>query len=304
MRIRLLKGKQKELILEAKGKKTWSQLSSQLQTHANYLSSDLKNQRVLLSERLYFDLCILAKKKFDEFIIEKLEDNWGRSKGGKNSPGSIVNIKIPLHNEMLAELIGAILGDGNISCYKRGSSIGVYQVKVAGDYNLDKDYHVNYLKKIIAELFDIKCTEILVPQGGARYLLASSKKLLDFLLLQGLKAGDKIKNQSTIPNWIFENKSYLKACVRGLIDTDGSIFRMSTKDPNLLRIGFTNHNFTLLNDARKAFSQLGFHPSKIICNRHFVLSRKEDITKYLKEIGFSNKKHLDRYDLFVKSPVE
>ena len=77
---------------------------------------------------------------------------------------------------------------------------------------------------------------------------------------------------------------------------------MSKRDFNLIRINFTNHDLTLLTDAWKAFIQLGFHPSKLINNRQFYISRQLEIDKYLKEIGFSNKKHLDRIKIF-KSPV-
>ena len=77
---------------------------------------------------------------------------------------------------------------------------------------------------------------------------------------------------------------------------------MSNKDPNLLRINFTNYNLTLLEDTRKAFIMLDFHPSKIINNKQFFISRQGEIRKYLKEIGFSNKKHLDRIKVF-NSPV-
>ena len=86
------------------------------------------------------------------------------------------------------------------------------------------------------------------------------------------------------------------------MDTDGSIFRMSNKDQNLIRISFTNHNSKLLEDTRKGLIVLGFYPSKIIMNRQFFISRQEDIKKYLKEVGFSNKKHLKRIKIF-NSPV-
>ncbi len=78
---------------------------------------------------------------------------------------------------------------------------------------------------------------------------------------------------------------------------------MSKKDPNLLRIKFTNHNIRLLNDARKAFLKLGFNVSKVICGRGIQISRKADIEKYLREMGFSNPKHLRRLHQFKDSPV-
>ena len=105
-----------------------------------------------------------------------------------------------------------------------------------------------------------------------------------------------------MPNWIFRNNGFLKACLRGLIDTDGSVFRMSKKDPHLLRLSFTNCNHTLLKDTRNAFIQLGFSPSRITRNNKIYLSRKQDIARYINEIGFSNNKHIVRFQKF-SSPV-
>lgn len=209
---------------------------------------------------------------------------------------------VPSRNEELAEVIGAVLGDGNVCYYKKGKKIGVYQVKIAGDKRFDKEYHMKYLYYLFKELFGIEGKEMVSKDHNSRYIYFSSKKLVNFFVEQGHKAGDKIANQVTIPSWIKENPDFLKACLRGLIDTDGCIHRMSNQDPQLLRINFTNYNKRLLQDARESFIGLGFKPTKIILNKRFYLSRKDDITKYLKEIGFSNKKHIDRLNR-LKSPI-
>ncbi|PIU76020.1 hypothetical protein COS75_01195 [Candidatus Pacearchaeota archaeon CG06_land_8_20_14_3_00_35_12] len=298
MRIVLKKGKQKELIESAKEGMSWDKLANEINHNSIYLLHELRNEKRYLSEEVYSKLCRIAKVNFDNFIIKKLDDNWGRSKGGKNSLGSTIILPKIKFNENLAEFVGAVLGDGNICYYKKGKKTGVYQVKIAGDYNLDKDYHMSYLKKLCFDLFGLEGKEIIVKDKHERFICFSSKKLVESLINEGLKSGDKIKNQITIPNWIFKNNEYLRACIRGLIDTDGCIHRMSNQDPNLLRINFKNYNKTLLEDARKAFVQLGFSPSKIIINKAFSLSRQKEISKYLKEIGFSNKKHIDRFRKF------
>jgi hypothetical protein len=74
---------------------------------------------------------------------------------------------------------------------------------------------------------------------------------------------------------------------------------MSRRDSNLIRISFTNYNIGLLNDVRKTFLELGFHPSKIINEKQFFISRQEEIKKYLKEVGFSNNKHRERVKRFI-----
>jgi hypothetical protein len=266
-----------------------------------YLSNDLRIEKKTLSEELYTHLCSLANINFDIFIEKRLDEHWGRSKGGINSTGSTRKIreKIP-RNIQLAELVGIILGDGNITSYRRGNQIGVYQIKIAGHLKDDEEYHLKYIKPLFEEIFDLETKEMIGP--SERFISLYSKKAVEFLGEMNLNPGDKIKNQSTIPKWILANKDFTRACLRGLIDTDGCIHRMSNRDFNLLRINFTNHNKTLLKDVRKAFIDLGFNPSNIISERRFYLSRKIDIERYLKEIGFLNKKHIKRLREFKKVP--
>jgi len=302
MRVKLSKGKQKELIFLAKGNWSWKEFAKFVSVPESYLSGDLKREEILLSEELYGKLCKLAKNNFDDDVIEKLKDDWGKSKGGLSSRGSTIKLSVSDNKENLAEFIGIILGDGNIGFYKKGSKVGVYQVKIAGDYIKDKEYHLNYIKPLCESLFNLNVGENINPEHGERFLFLSSKELVEFLVNLGLKPGNKIENNISVPSWILKDRNLLKYCLRGLIDTDGSVFRMSKKDPCLIRISFCNHNVRLLSDVRNAFVDLGFHPSKIIQNNVY-LSRKSDIEKYLREIGFSNWKHVKRLQEFKNSPV-
>ena len=287
-----MKGKQKRLILLAKKEMTWKELSQKTNIPQGYLCNDLKSEKRLLKRKDYQTLCSISKENFNKFILEKLKENWGKSKGGKNSLGSTKKIKIPQKSNELAEIVGAILGDGNLNYYKKGKKIGVYQVRIAGDLEKDREYHLNYLLPLISKLFKIIPKEVIYPHE--RFIAVYSKELVEFFKGMGINAGDKILNQSTIPKWIIKSNEYTKSCLRGLIDTDGCIHKMSNKDPHLLRINFTNHNHSLITDTRKAFQKLGFHPSKIILNHNFYISRKAEVERYLKEIGFSNPKHIQR----------
>lgn len=304
MKIKLKKGKQTKLILLAKDGLTWKQLAEILEMSEAYLSGDIRKENILISEKIYKKLCEISKVNFDRFIVEKLKDNWGRSKGGFNSLGSTKQLPEVEFNKKLAEFVGAVLGDGHVHSTKKDlkkRKVGVYQIRIAGDAKLDENYH-NYLKKIGDSLFKLNSKILLVPNTSTRFLTFYSKKLVDFFVKMDINPGNKIINQSTIPNWIYEGDNFLKACLRGLIDTDGCIHRMSKRDFNLIRINFTNYDLKLLQDAWQAFVKLGFHPSEITENKRFYLSRKNEISKYLKEIGFSNKRHKDRLKAF-QSPV-
>jgi len=183
-----------------------------------------------------------------------------------------------------AEFVGIMLGDGNL--YSQEST-GNYQIRIAFNSKNEYEYLI-FVKNLSNKLFN-KNFYIKYMKDKSCFHLCLSNKVL-FYKIKKLSL-----NKDRIPSWIFKKKVYLKSCIRGLIDTDGSIFRMSKRDHRLIRIGFKNTKIKLLSDARKALIMLGFHPSKIICSREIFLSRQSEIIKYAKEIGFNNPKNLKRF---------
>ncbi|MBI4972274.1 MAG: LAGLIDADG family homing endonuclease [Candidatus Omnitrophica bacterium] len=113
-----------------------------------------------------------------------------------------------------------------------------------------------------------------------------------------MKAGDKISNKVTIPGWIIENEKYSKACIRGLIDTDGCVYELKPHWPGLIQISYKCYNKTMLEDVRKIFLNLGFTVSKI-SNNCVYITRKDQIAKFVNEINFNNSKHRIRYTKII-----
>src|SRR3989344_4604348 len=207
--------------------------------------------------------------------------------------GAPKTIKIPKKDKYLAEFLGILFGDGNSYQLIKGTKIRVYSITITGDIRKDLGYFKNFIRPLIKKLFGLDTRFKKLKSNGVQ-IIADGVNLIKFLEIEGFPPGDKIKNRLKVPKWIRKNKVLTIAFIRGLIDTDGSIFRMSNKDPNLLRISLTNYIPNLLDDVRKDLIKLGFHPSKIISNKHFFLSRKKDIKRYTQMIGFSNPKHIKR----------
>lgn len=295
MRIKLNKGKQKELILLAKGDRTWVDLAKELGLSEFYLRYELRNEKRFLSESLFNRLSDMSHVDFSEFILEKLDDNWGRAKGGKKSEGrTIKDVDFPKYSKEFAEFYGAMLGDGNSNRVK-GVGVGTYMVRIVGDIDLDRDYHIDYLKPLMENLFGLR---VKVGKYGdsARHLTIHSKLVVEFLEGQGFPPGDKIRNEVTIPDWIKNNRDCLCACLKGIYDTDGGIYQLNNQ--STCQIAFTNHNKKLLKDVREALVSLGMNPSKIISDRRIYLTKKSELRKFLKEIGFSNSRHFNKLKMF------
>lgn len=299
MRIILSKGKQKELLELSHRKMTWRQIAVALNLNQEYVRIDVRNERVLLKNKNYKKLCEICERNYDKFIIGQRKENWGKVKGGYSSKKSKI-INKPNACKKLSEFIGVMLGDGNIY-FKKTNNVGVYAVKIAGNLKDEKEYMIEFLLPLAARLFKTKPKIEIRRKNSEIFLTIYSIELIKILEDLGLKRGNKIKNKQGIPKWIKNNEEFLKACVRGLIDTDGSIFRMSKRDANLLRINFTNNNEHLLKDMRWALVKIGFNPSKIIKNKIYI-SRQAEVKKYEKIIGFNNPKQIRRFRSFSTAP--
>lgn len=236
-------------------------------------------------------------------MIQKTKADYLRE---HKSWGNIKVINIPEESEKLAELVGIILGDGNIHIYKKGKKIGVYSVRIAGNYLKDYSYLTIHIANIFKELFKVEPRIYKQLNTNCFYIIVEGRLIVDFLISIGLKSGNKIKSQVTIPDWIKENGVYLKACIRGLIDTDGCVYEMLPHWPGLFQINFENRNITLLRDTRKALIKLDFHPSKICGKRtlngtKIYISRKEEIKKFYKEIGSNNDRNIKQFNKVLNS---
>ncbi len=298
MRIWLQEGKQKELIEKEKERLnlSWNEFANKLNIKFSKLNS-FHYEEALIEDVTFNKLKLSSDYK--RFIIRKLEEGWGKIKGGKLSSGNLKNIKIPNKSEDLAELWGILLGDGHIEKTK-AYKLGVYHITVVGHSILDKSYLLNYVKPLIEKLFEVKVRVYLSKTANALSIIADGRRIVDFFEKEGFKSGDKIRNQSTIPDWIKENPKFLAACLRGLHDTDGCFYKLTNQ--NSYQIGFTNHDNTLLRDAHAGLRFLGIGVSNIIHNRKYVITKKSEIAKFYKLIGFHNSKHLDKINAYFKAP--
>ena len=257
MRLKFVKGKQKELIKSFKKNKnlTQRQLADFLEIKEGRLKTYV-DENSLIQKEIYDKLD--AEKKFFKFILETKKDNWGKVKGGKNSTGSTKEIKSPRDSVELSEFYGIMLGDGNshrTNFYKdRTNKRGTYMIRIVGDADKDKEYLINHVKPLIERLFLIEVREGKFKQSNAIFLRAHGIQLIDFLEKKGFPPGNKIKNKLKIPLWIKSNPNFLKACLRGLYDTDGSVYKLTNQ--NSYQFCFTNHNQELLKDVRDSLLKL------------------------------------------------
>ena len=304
MRLKFVKGKQKELIhnFRISNKLSWKELCNLFNIKYGRLMAYF-NETSLIDENIYnlFD----NEKKYKKFILEIKEEGWGRKKGGLNSFGNTKKIRKPKESKALAEFYGAMLGDGNshrTNYYNsQKDKRGTYVVRIVGDSRLDRKYHLEYLKPLIENLFAVKVNSKFLKDKNAMFIVAYGVELIKFLEKKGFPPGNKIKNKLRIPSWINNNQNFLKACLRGLYDTDGSVYKLTNQNSH--QICFTNVNQGLLQDVRDGLLSLGVNCSKI-SNKDIYITKKSELRKFLKLIGFSNSRHFEKVKKWkLDSPI-
>lgn len=217
----------------------------------------------------------------------------------------IIPISIPNYSPELVEFVGIMLGDGNVFVreHTHGRSKAVHQVRICGNKTFEQEYMLNFVSPLIHFLFKTNTFTKLAKSQDAMYVCVNSKNLVNYLGTIGLPPGNKKHNKISIPNWIKQNPEFLKACIRGLVDTDGSVHHLSNKDPHLIRINFSSHNPVLFDDFYNCLTELGYRCCKTEYH-NICITAKQHVNKYITEIGFSNTKHLKRLNLLRNySPI-
>lgn len=197
-------------------------------------------------------------------------------------------ITIPHDCDDFAEFIGIMIGDG---------SIGQYQISVTLDSRTDVEY-AEYVMQLIERLFGIMPHRRVRDDRHCIVIEVSSVNLVEYLVSRGLPQGNKIRHGLSIPEWIKQNPSYSISCIRGIFDTDGSVFRerhhIKEKTYSYCRMSFVGASPSLLHDVCTILLGLQL-TAKIHGGRVVTIGRFTDIEKYFRIIGSSNPKHRRRF---------
>lgn len=217
--------------------------------------------------------------------------NPGTTKGRKKGGLKTVERKpifLPSKSPELTEFIGILLGDGSIT---RGQ-IAIY-------FNSEDDYkYSRFVYKLIKQLFKISPGEWERRDCKVLVFCISSVILVEFLENLGLKKGNKVKQQVAIPGWIMRDLDYAKTCLRGLMDTDGSVFEEKHSCNGEVYIykvlTLTNYSRPIIRQSQEILNRLGFRYN-INNDKRLNIRSQGQIERYFKEIGTHNPKHLRRF---------
>lgn len=192
-------------------------------------------------------------------------------------------------NASLAELVGICLGDGHL----RPRFLAIFGGKCD-----DTTYLVNHVAPLIRKVTGLDA-RLNTHRPDENFLALYSTAASRSLHRVGLPYGDKIVNHAQIPRWIFERDSLLTACLRGLFDTDGSVYGFRRKPPAKGSKAIVSLEFgpgsLLATDAYRAFRRLGYSPRMMPHRNECRLAVNRDIVRFMKEVRPANGKHRSQF---------
>ncbi len=171
----------------------------------------------------------------------------------------------------LAELIGVVLGDGNISVFPRTEAMTIAS-------NAKNKGFIQRYVYLTGKIFFQKPT-INKPGGGCVRIRIYQKHISRRI---GIPAGPRKDKNIEIPKWILKNKRFLIRYLRGLYEAEGSF--CVHKPTCTYKFLFSNKNESLLNNVYRLLVILGFHPNK--SGYKVQISRKEEVFRIKDLIKF------------------
>lgn len=226
---------------------------------------------------------------------KKAWESWWETKGRFESRDILLpkEIFFPRTKSVkLAEFVGIMMGDGGVS---------KYHISITLNSKTDKEYAV-FVCKLVKDLFHIEAKTHKRKDSLAMDIVVNRIKLTSYCKSIGLKVGNKLKQNLDIPEWVNENNKYQIACLRGLVDTDGSFFKhcytVKGKKYCYDKIGFSSRSSALIRSVHEIFTKLCIN-AKINYNGNEVkLESAEGVRRYVSLVGTNNPKHKEKINQY------
>jgi len=218
---------------------------------------------------------------------KKWREWWERE--GRYKQHSHIGVAYPIRepnfSEELAEFTGIVMGDGSLSRL---------QVEISCHRKLDREYAL-FIKRLIRSLFGVEASFYYPRNSLVLKIVVSRRRLVDFCKTKmGLSVGNKLQQGLDIPPWVKRHINFQKACIRGLIDTDGSIFeekhKVRGKIYSYKRLNFTSASPQLRDSVFGALDFFGLSPS-FRGGKRVQIEKQKKILEYFEVIGTNNPKH-------------
>ncbi len=192
----------------------------------------------------------------------------------------------------LEELIGILIGDGCVMFYPH---LRQYAINVNTNSLTDSQHLLKRVVPLMKKVWDVE-PKIFTSKGEntIRCRFYSREIVVELLKLHPLIFWKTLTCR--IPKFILKNKKRSINCLRGLFDTDGSIF---SKYNEYAQIGFRSLSKGLRKDILTILKKLNFNPSVDKSQGYIFIHRQNEIIQFFNLVGSANPKHIVRYKFWI-----
>lgn len=223
-----------------------------------------------------------------------------------NSKNKISLKKLPpTMNVQLSEAYGALIGDGCLSTYYSNYKKKQKYLLLYTGHTHDFDYYKQIIQPIFIKEFGLNGSIFhrSKNRGNCLDYWVYSKNVFKWFKDIGFPVGKKLI--LNIPKMIMKDNELAIACVRGIFNTDGSIYpryskqySMHAKKYNYLNIEFKMNSFEVISQIKEILERNNIRTSKIRKNKKSAVLNIHDqkhIKLFFDLIKPSNPYHRERF---------
>jgi DNA-binding transcriptional regulator WhiA len=183
--------------------------------------------------------------------------------------------------KVLAYIVGIALGDGNLSRPNGRAT----RLRITCDARYPA--MAETMAQSLSTLFpDNRVSIVRTPRKDTYFNISVYSNLLDKWMPWKVGNGSKFEQNAHVPLWIKQDTECARQCLRGLLQTDGSIYR----DRGYLMINFCNNTKSLADDVFEMLHSVGFSP-------RMAATREKIHTKYTVRVARNSKKLVEYLNL-------
>jgi hypothetical protein len=218
-------------------------------------------------------------------------------------------------NSKIAEFVGLSFGDGGLT--DRGDT-NRKRYQLRGDLREEKEFYDNYViplfnKEVMIPLFNRNVGIVFNKNKNFYGLSVESVGIEKSFNRIGIPTG--VKEELFVPKWIKNNRNYIINFLRGLFDTDGSIWcekNYSLKNPKFhtkVKLNLSTTSKTFAKELLELVSLVGIkcflkkyvYKSKSWRDLYIIMiDGGINVKKWFELIGSNNSKHVTKYEIWMK----
>ncbi len=202
----------------------------------------------------------------------------------------------------LAEETGLHLGDGSMNFYK---GLGLYQLR--GNIISDKEHYNKVIKPLYESIYNLRINLRDMPSDSVYGFQIWSQALVSFKS-SVLKLPLGFKRDFDVPKFVMGTEAYMRSFIRGVFDTDGTLYLMKRYGSLYPRIELTTISPLFAQRLYKILKLLNFRTTigsfNGIGNRYKTYRvscrGREMLNRWMREISPHNPKFTAKYQKFLE----